>query len=171
MPIDKEKSSSYLRYLRNLNEVTYSKITDQTGIPTTTISTYLNGAVKTPNRDTFEKLMIACGGSWDEFDAWTPDVQADLKMPPKSDTSIEQIQKAFESSAMRMEAAFNASLARMESAHDKEIDRMKSAHNEEIARMEKDHAALVWVLRFEKYLLLAVICVLVAYAIFSLTHP
>lgn len=160
MPIDKEKSSSYLRYLKSLNEVTYAKITEMTGVPSTTISTYLNGSVKTPNRDTFEKLMVACGGGWDEYDNWTPDVQADLKMPPKSDTSIEQIQKAFESSAMRMEAAFNASLSRMESAHDKEI-----------ARMEKDHAATVWALRFEKYLLLAVIFALGLYSIFSLTHP
>lgn len=170
MPIDKGKSSSYLRYLKELNEVTYAKITEMTGVPSTTISTYLNGSVKTPNRDTFEKLMIACGGGWDEYDNWTPDVQADLNMPPKGDNNIEQIQKAFEASALRMEAAFNASLARMESAHDKEVDRMKSAHNEEITRMEKDHAATVWVLRFEKYLLLAVICVLGAYAIFSLTH-
>lgn len=160
MPIDKEKSSSYLRYLKSLNEVTYAKITEMTGVPSTTISTYLNGSVKTPNRDTFEKLMVACGGGWDEYDNWTPDVQADLKMPPKSDTSIEQIQKAFESSAMRMEAAFNASLSRMESAHDKEI-----------TRMEKDHAATVWALRFEKYLLLAVIFALGLYSIFSLTHP
>ena len=160
MPIDKEKSSSYLRYLKSLNEVTYAKITEMTGVPNTTISTYLNGSVKTPNRDTFEKLMVACGGGWDEYDNWTPDVQADLKMPPKSDTSIEQIQKAFESSAMRMEAAFNASLSRMESAHDKEI-----------TRMEKDHAATVWALRFEKYLLLAVIFALGLYSIFSLTHP
>lgn len=160
MPIDKEKSSSYLRYLKSLNEVTYAKITEMTGVPSTTISTYLNGSVKTPNRDTFEKLMVACGGGWDEYDNWTPDVQADLKMPSKSDTSIEQIQKAFESSAMRMEAAFNASLSRMESAHDKEI-----------TRMEKDHAATVWALRFEKYLLLAVIFALGLYSIFSLTHP
>jgi transcriptional regulator with XRE-family HTH domain len=159
MPIDKEKSSSYLRYLKSLNEVTYAKITELTGVPNTTISTYLNGSVKTPNRDTFEKLMIACGGGWDEYDNWTPDVQADLKMPPKSDTSIEQIQKAFESSAMRMEAAFNASLARMESAHDKEI-----------ARMEHQHAATVWALRLEKYLLLAVICVIGFYAIFQFSH-
>ena len=71
-----------------------------------------------------------------------------------------RIQKAFESSAMRMEAAFNASLSRMESAHDKEI-----------TRMEKDHAATVWALRFEKYLLLAVIFALGLYSIFSLTHP
>ena len=159
MPIDKEKSSSYLRYLKSLNEVTYAKITELTGVPNTTISTYLNGSVKTPNRDTFEKLMIACGGGWDEYDNWTPDVQADLKMPPKSDTSIEQIQKAFESSAMRMEAAFNASLARMESAHDKEI-----------ARMEHQHAATVWALRLEKYLLLAVICVMCGYAIFQFSR-
>lgn len=159
MPIDKEKSSSYLRYLKSLNEVTYAKITELTGVPNTTISTYLNGSVKTPNRDTFEKLMIACGGGWDEYDNWTPDVQADLKMPPKSDTSIEQIQKAFESSAMRMEAAFNASLARMESSHDKEI-----------ARMEHQHAATVWALRLEKYLLLVVICVIGFYAIFQFSH-
>ena len=159
MPIDKEKSSSYLRYLKSLNEVTYAKITELTGVPNTTISTYLNGSVKTPNRDTFEKLMIACGGGWDEYDNWTPDVQADLKMPPKSDASIEQIQKAFESSAMRMEAAFNASLARMESSHDKEI-----------ARMEHQHAATVWALRLEKYLLLVVICVIGFYAIFQFSH-
>ena len=159
MPIDKEKSSSYLRYLKSLNEVTYAKITELTGGPNTTISTYLNGSVKTPNRDTFEKLMIACGGGWDEYDNWTPDVQADLKMPPKSDTSIEQIQKAFESSAMRMEAAFNASLARMESSHDKEI-----------ARMEHQPAATVWALRLEKYLLLVVICVIGFYAIFQFSH-
>ena len=159
MPIDKEKSSSYLRYLKSLNEVTYAKITELTGVPNTTISTYLNGSVKTPNRDTFEKLMIACGGGWDEYDNWTPDVQADLKMPPKSDTSIEQIQKAFESSAMRMEAAFNASLARMESSHDKEI-----------ARMEHQHAATVWALRLEKYLLLVVVCVIGFYVIFQFSH-
>lgn len=158
MPIDKEKSSSYLRYLKSLNEVTYAKITEQSGIPNTTMSAYFNGTVKTPNRDTFEKLMEACGGSWDEYDNWVPDVKADMPLP-KSDTSIEQVQKAFESSAMRMEAAFNASLARMESAHDKEI-----------TRMEKDHAALVWALRLEKYILLAVIAAIGLYAIFQLSH-
>ena len=159
MPIDKEKSSSYLRYLKSLNEVTYAKITEMTGVPNTTISTYLNGSVKTPNRDTFEKLMIACGGGWDEYDNWTPDVQADLKMPPKSDTSIEQIQKAFESSAMRMEAAFNASLSRMETSHDKEIERLEKRYNE-----------ILWTQRVEKYILIGMVLLLAGYAIFSFSH-
>lgn len=158
MPVDKEKSSSYLRYLKNLNDVTYAKITDQSGVPNATMSAYFNGTVKTPNRDTFEKLMAACGGSWDEYDNWTPDVKADMP-PPKSDATIEQIQKAFESSAMRMEAAFNASLARMEASHDKEI-----------TRMEKSHAATVWALRIEKYILLVVVAVLGFYAIFQFSH-
>ena len=158
MPVDKEKSSSYLRYRKNLSETTYAKITELSGVPNATMSAYFSGSVKNPSRETFEKLMTAVGGSWDEYDVWTPDVQADMP-PPKSDTSIEQIQKAFESSAMRMEAAFNASLARMEAAHDKEI-----------ARMEKNHAALVWALRIEKYILLAVITAIGLYAIFKLSH-
>lgn len=158
MPVDKEKSSSYLRYLKNLNEVTYSKITDLTGIPNATMSSYFNGTVKTPNRDTFEKLMTAVGGTWDEYDNWTPDVTADMSKT-RDNMNIEQIQKAFESSALRMEAAFNASLARMEASHDKEIE-----------RMEKSHAATVWALRAEKYTLLAVVGLLGFYAIFKLSQ-
>ena len=158
MPVDKEKSSSYLRYLKSLNEVTYAKITEVSSVPTATMSAYFNGTVKNPNRETFEKLMTAVGGTWDEYDGWTPDVKADLPIP-KNDANVEQIQKAFESSAMRMEAAFNASLARMESAHDKEI-----------TRMEKSHAATVWALRIEKYILLAVVAVLGFYAIFQFSH-
>lgn len=158
MPVDKEKSSSYLRYLKSLNEVTYAKVTDLTGIPNATMSAYFNGTVKNPSRDIFEKIMTAVGGTWDEYDNWTPDVKADMAAP-KSDASIEQIQKAFESSAMRMEAAFNASLARMEAAHDKEVN-----------RMEKSHAATVWALRVEKYILLAVVAVLGFYAIFQFSH-
>lgn len=158
MPIDKEKSSSYLRYLKSLNEVTYSKITEQSGIPNATLSSYFNGTVKNPSRDIFEKLMSAVGGTWDEYDNWTPDVSADMRQT-RNDTNVEQIQKAFESSALRMEAAFNASLARMESSHDKEI-----------ARMEKNHAATVWALRVEKYILLAVVAALGFCAIFQFSH-
>lgn len=157
MPVDKEKSSSYLRYLKSLNEVTYAKITEVSSVPTATMSAYFNGTVKNPSRETFEKLMIAVGGTWDEYDSWTPDVKADLPIP-KNDTNVEQIQKAFESSAMRMEAAFNASLARME-----------TAHNNEIARMEKNHASTVWALRIEKYIMIGVVVVLGLYAIFKLS--
>ena len=159
MPIDKEKSSSYLRYLKNLNEVTYAKITDLSGIPNATMSAYFNGTVKNPSRDTFEKIMNAVGGTWDEYDNWVPDVVADMPPPPKGDASIEQAYKAFESSAMRMEAAFNASLARMEAAHDKEI-----------TRMEKDHAATVWALRIEKYIMVGIVVVLGFYAISQFSH-
>ena len=158
MPIDKEKSSSYIRYLKSLNEVTYSIITEMTGIPNTTLSSYFNGTVKNPSRDIFEKIMGAVGGTWDEYDNWTPDVSADI-IKTRNDTNVEQIQKAFESSAMRMEAAFNASLARMEAAHDKEV-----------TRMEKSHAATVWALRAEKCVLLAVIAILGFYAIFQFSR-
>ena len=151
MPVDKEKSSSYLRYRKNLSEVTYSKIKEVSGVPETTMSSYFSGAVKTPSRETFEKLMLAVGGSWDEYDEWAPDVKADLNMP-KSDASIEQIQKAFESSAMRMEAAFNASLTRMD-----------TAHTQEIQRLERQHAGIVWVLRVEKYAMLILAALTVLY--------
>lgn len=158
MPVDKEKSSSYLRYRKSLSETTYSKIKEVSMVPEATMSAYFNGTVKNPSRETFEKLMNAVGGSWDEYDEWTPDVKADLTIP-KNDPNIEHMQKAFESSAMRMEAAFNASLSRMETSHDKEIERLEKRYNE-----------ILWTQRVEKYILIGMVLLLAGYAIFSFSH-
>jgi hypothetical protein len=69
------------------------------------------------------------------------------------------MQKAFESSAMRMEAAFNASLSRMETSHDKEIERLEKRYNE-----------ILWTQRVEKYILIGMVLLLAGYAIFSFSH-
>ena len=127
-------------------------------VPEATMSAYFNGSIKNPSRETFEKLMLAVGGSWDEYDDWAPDVKADMPIA-RQDLDLEQLRKSFEASAMRMEAAFNASLARMESSHDKEIERMEKRYND-----------IIWVQRIEKYLLVALVIAFASYAIFAFTH-
>ena len=158
MPVDKEKSSSYLRYRKSLSETTYSKIKELSMVPEATMSAYFNGSIKNPSKETFEKLMLAVGGSWGEYDEWSPDVKAEMHMPHQ-DADMEQMRKSFEASAMRMEAAFNASLARMEASHDKEVERMEKRYND-----------IILTQRIEKYLLIALVIAFASYAIFAFTH-
>lgn len=157
MPIDKEKSSAYLQYKRNMNNITYSRITETTGIPNATLSAYFNGSVKSPNKETFDRLMLAVGGSWAEYDAWAPEVntQTEEMDGMKLQEIIEQFRQAYETNTARMEIAYNTSIAKLEAAHEKEITRRDKA--------DTAH-------RIEKYVLFLLLVCFAAYALFAFTH-
>ena len=117
-------------------------------VPEATMSAYFAGSVKNPSRETFEKLMLAVGGSWDEYDEWTPDAIPTAPSPHRSDPHIEQMQKAFESALNHLEAS----------------------HTKEVERIEKRYNEILWVHRIEKYTLIALVIIFASYAIFAFTH-
>ena len=156
MPINKEKSAAYLRYRRSLGGVTYAEVTSKTGVPGSTLSAYFNANVQSPNREIFERLMLAVGGSWEEYDAWEPEVRADVNEIKTKDVTedvkllevIESIKQSFEANAVRMESAYNASIAKLEASH---------------AKAERTH-------RIEKYVLFFLLVTVAVYAVFAFTH-
>lgn len=161
MPINKEKSSAYLRHKRSENNLTYSKITELSGVPNATMSAYFNGAVKAPAKETFERLMLAVGGSWAEYDAFAPEEKAPEESIREDDESMNltPVIQALDASAVRLEAAYNSAIERITKAHNEEIDRMQ-------ARYDKTETAH----RIEKYVLFVLLVCFATYALFAFTH-
>lgn len=151
MPIDNVKSSAYLRYRKEQSYKSYSKITAETGVPSTTLSAYFNGTVKSPNVDTFESLMSCVGGSWEEYDAWTIPL---TDLPPKNTPEgvpdmnvseiIAHIRQTYSDAAEEQREAYTAALAA----------------NDKAARVQ----------RIEKYVLFFLLVAVSIYAIFAFTH-
>ena len=155
MPINKEKAAAYLRYRRSVGNITYARITEESGVPGSTLSAYFNGNVQSPNREIFSRLIEAVGGSWEEYDAWQPEDKAAPSTNEKDVSNdmhlreiIESLQQSFEKNAVRLETTYNASVARLEAAN---------------AKAERTH-------RIEKYVLFVLLVAVSAYAVFAFTH-
>ena len=160
MPINKEKGAAYLRYRRALANATYAKINDETKIPSATLSAYFNGTVQSPNKETYEKLMAAVGGSWEEYDDWSPESAAESPKAAALDSDmIERI-------VAPMHQSFDAASARADQAHAAEIRRIEAAHERELERIQSESAAALRAQKIEKYILFSLLVVALAALIF-----
>lgn len=151
MPINKEKGAAYLRYRRTLCNITYARITDETKIPSATLSAYFNGTVQSPNKETYEKLMAAVGGSWEEYDDWSP--ESANETPKTAALDPDMIERII--SPMRQ--SFDAASARADQAHAAEIKRIETAHERELERIQSENAAAHRAQKIEKYVLFALL--------------
>ena len=152
MPINKEKSSAYLRYRRSISNITYSKITETTGVPGATLSAYFNGTVQSPNNETFSRLIAAVGGSWEEYDAWQPD-----GAPSAPNTKEKEVEDDVKTHQL--------------------IEALRQSYADHIARIEKANDAMIAayvrannIQRLEKYILFVLLCAVSVYAVFAFTH-
>lgn len=160
MPINKEKGAAYLRYRRSIANLTYSTITGATQIPQTTLSAYFNGTVQSPNKETFENLMTAVGGSWEEYDAWSPESAGDSPKAVALDPdTIEHI-------IAPVRQSLEAALAHAEREHDAEVQRIEAAHEREIARIRSEAADAFRAQKIEKYALFALLIAAIVVILF-----
>lgn len=141
MPINKEKGAAYLRYRRALVNITYAKITDETSIPTATLSNYFNGTVQNPNKETYEKLMACVGGTWEEYDDWKPETNDSSNSKPLG-LDIESVARI---------------LSDIRSSYDTMYERAEKAHAAQVAQLEKDVRAH----RLEKWIFVVLLAVTV----------
>ncbi len=151
MPINKEKSSAYLKYRRGISNITYSKITEITGVPGATLSAYFNGTVQSPNTETFSRLISAVGGSWEEYDAWQPEGVPAVDTNTKDVTDDVKVHQLIES----LRLSYEDSITRMEKTHEKMLGAYARANN---------------IQRTEKYILFFLLLAVSIYAVFAFTH-
>ena len=152
MPINKEKGAAYLRYRRALANATYAKINEETKIPTATLSAYFNGTVQSPNKETYEKLMAAVGGSWEEYDDWSPESAAE---PAKVAAVLDP--EVIERIVASLRQSFDAVSGHGVQAHAAEIKRIEAAHERELERIQSENAAAHRAQKIEKYVLFALL--------------
>ena len=152
MPVNKEKGAAYLRYRRALANATYKKITDETNVPSATLSAYFNGTVQSPNRETFELLMLAVGGSWEEYDSWTPESGS---TEPARSAALDP--DAVERILAPLRQTMEAAAVRADQAHAEEIRRIEAEHERELARIQRESAIAFAAQKAEKYVLFALL--------------
>lgn len=153
--IDPKKGSAYLRHKRSITGMTYAAVMDISSVPNATISAYFNGTPKSFKPETFESLVLAVGGTMEEYERWSPPAQESEENDMKIQEILDTVQRAFDACTAHMETAYNGTIAAMEKAHATEINRMQKEHGRD---------------RIEKYVLFGVLLLVAAYAVFAFTH-
>lgn len=106
----------YLKTLKEQSGLTVSQWSDLAKVPADTINKILQGVTKSPTLDTVAALVVAAGGSMDEFLGIKKDAQ-------EQGEEVDDV-KIFEA----LRDAYESKMADLKAMHERTVEELKASH-------------------------------------------